>query len=105
MNIEFKDNNSTELFMDTVKQEHDRAIDCKEFGMWFPIEEHFEKNFVRIKYADEIGTQKNVTVVVYRCDNMISIESVEKYKEFYVYFFYNEFRNRMLWCDLIKHEN
>lgn len=103
MNIKFKTKEIARKFMETVKHNYDNAINCEEFGMWFPVENcHIEENFFRQKYVDQIGVEESITICVHLCDNIVTIESVEEYKEFYVYYFYNEFRNEMLSSDLVK---
>lgn len=103
MDIKFKTKEIARKFMETIKHNYDNAISCEEFGMWFPVENcHIEENFFRQKYVDQIGAEESITICVHLCDNIVTIESVEEHKEFYVYYFYNEFRNEMLSSDFVK---
>lgn len=52
--------------------------------------------------STKIGVEESITICVHLCDNIVTIESIEEHKEFFVYFFYDEFRNEMLSSDLIK---
>lgn len=102
MDIKFKTKEIANDFFETIKNYRDNAIVCEEFDVWFPVEDyHIEDNFFRQKYVDEIGTKDSITICVHLCDDLITIESVEQNKEFYVYFFYKQFKDIMLSSSLI----
>lgn len=46
MDIKFKTKEIARKFIETIKHNYDNAINCEEFGMWFPVENcHIEDDY------------------------------------------------------------
>ena len=89
MDIKFKTKEIARKFMETIKHNYDNAINCEEFGMWFPVENcHIEENFFRQKYLLDNKT--------YNFDDY----DIEDFKFEDLDFYYEDGRQ----CKIIKYE-